>query len=49
MLPWSVTARLSMPSFLTWRDQLGDPVGPIEQGVFAVGMEMNEWHIGLMA
>jgi hypothetical protein len=24
--------------------QLGDPVRPVEQGVFAVGMEMDEGH-----
>ena len=26
------------------RDQLGDAVGPVEQGVFAVGVEMDEGH-----
>ena len=26
------------------RDQLGDPVGPVEQRVFAVGVEMDERH-----
>ena len=26
------------------RDQLGNPVGPVEQGVFAVGVEMDERH-----
>ncbi len=46
MLPWSVTARLSMPSFLHVRDQLGDAVGTVEQGVLAVGVEMNEGHVG---
>ena len=27
------------------RHQLGDPVGPVEQGVFAVGVEMDERHL----
>ena len=27
------------------RDELGDPVGPVEQRVFAVGVEMDEGHL----
>jgi len=26
------------------RDEIGDPAGPVEQGIFAVGVEMNEGH-----
>jgi hypothetical protein len=25
-------------------DQIGDPVRPVEEGVFAVGVEVNEGH-----
>ena len=26
-------------------DQLGNPVGPVEKRVLAMGVEMDEWHI----
>jgi hypothetical protein len=34
------------PQLLDVPYELGDPVGPIEQGVFTVGMEMDERHVG---
>jgi hypothetical protein len=32
------------PQLLDVCHQVGDPVSPVEQGVFAVGVEMNEGH-----
>ena len=32
------------PQLLDVAHQIGDPVGPVEQGVFAVGMEVDECH-----
>jgi hypothetical protein len=26
-------------------NELGDPIGPVEQGVFAVSVEVDEWHV----
>jgi hypothetical protein len=34
------------PELFDVRDEVGDPVGPVEQGVFAVGMEMDKGHVG---
>ena len=37
------------PELLDVAHQIGDPVGPVEQGVFAVGVEVDEGHDGLTA
>ena len=46
MFPWSVSASAGCSSFDAGLDQLGDPVGAVEQAVLGVDVEVDEVRSG---